>query len=1797
MQIRDLVTINHNGLVADAVNLNMMADPDKNLRLCQGFVFNYDGDRPKSSTLGVVDAVRLSFHSANHDNIHLMVQDFGKGKSHFALTLANFFKQPADSPEVAGILAQMGYAVSGRSQAVVETLKAFKERSKPYLVVCISGETAADLGKLLLQGLQSALAEHGIQDTLAQRFTERPLRFLQNLSAEQRSRAEAFLAEQDPPYGLDDLIELLQEGQYELIPTVRELSQEFYGDPLDFQQNLDIEAILKDTIDQLCTGPDSRFSGLLILFDELNAYLRKWLQNPNAAGGWVLQNLTNACANHKGRLAMLCLAQVRPSIDRDVSAFDRKRYERFTTRIELATSTYEPQSSLELVMDNLLNQSNANTWQDFRQQWGKDLLSESRRAYDKYITAYSNRNWPYDDFHKHLGLGCYPLHPLTAYLLCNLEFTQGRTAIQFIKEDVAKFIETSPVETEGYLNYVRPVQLLDAFVSNFSQKQSYADYKKAYDAIAASATPDEVTVLRAIALYYLSEQKLKKGEREPHEELLAMMTGFSVPKTSALLKKLVNTYQVIYHNPGNQTYRFYSGFSINDLRRKIEEEIENTPPDFGDLIAHARKNLGQYRDDVVVYANQFVNKHSLNRDEWQFSCNVFSVDTLQRSLSSDRIIAGLSARGLIAYFLGETDRDLETLRNQAKAELDKAPQTVRDRIILAIPGRATRDLARQLQMREALNNKSVAEKQEFGPAVAELTKQLDQYIDTALKEIFSSCTYICQVMDKVPLAEQNKLETVVCAMLDHLYSFVPPVESNDKLRSNSTTGSTVVSYASRQLLAHDLKKPFPNKGYETLIDAVFVRRWGLLKSGTPYTVQVPTNPNIREAWDRISEMAELGDREQISIEIAEIWKRLRDAPFGHNELTFTMLFAAWLAHHCAEVELSGSFGIPKRRNEQVSVKTAPIHEWVHTNILEKPKEFIQEWVIKGRNKLVRRRPFDLSVPDTLDYDEASTLLQQIAAQLESQRLDPAKSRVLAQKRQQIQAGMNAIDQWFAPTQRAIALLQPPTQNPPPLEALAKLYGPLEIAPPSPDSSSPGVTQVHPSESQLAEWQNAIQGLRTRLEVQVEAATTQIQTLSTLEEAYRHQSDVERYIHALAEISELPSRFCDSLRTALQQVEQRIRELQETEQVQQRLEQIRQLYDTLTPGSPQSAYRRIQSEIQDIAAQCPAVQEMPDYQTILSGIEEKRESLIRRIAQWEGRFLPTLSKAEALQLNQEILQELSRFDEETSQQQLRNLIDRIQAKILDDESVEDEEKALKAAIQTAQQAKQSATERKSLGDAMQAYDDLMRLSLPPTNRIDPSPYQQQLDTLRAESKRAIAQKFEQLFQACDRELKKAEEYSKLKGYVQNAQALIAERPDFAELQERLNLAGQSLERQFAEWRKRAEDQQTLREIQQIKLSNVHTVLQCDQALAELTNHQGRLHSPEQFADVIQQLVQGLQAKRAELVAKLEAIAHKIETLTDRTTLNQVRQAIAKLEFVFKDSSDFSRYEQLAARLWEVGAAVEQVAQLEDAYRKVSSIAECEEAIARLAQEREKLSSDNPLLPRIHQLEQSILAARQSFIETLQNWPTQLEQASTLKDICDIQKQLLAKAAQYEDSEYKQHYDSLRQDVEQLTALYQILDIQQNDSLENCQAELERLQKWKAAQINLSPLVEKHYVASYETLDQTQQSIQQRHQQAANDWLAEMSSRTEHLKQLPPGEPSLTLANELLSEIRRNRSQHEAFLTADQQTTLRHILETCQAVQNQDRASKILSLFQELPRDQRHRIYQRLADYLEGTTERF
>jgi hypothetical protein len=1364
----------------------MMADADKNLQLCRGFVFNYNQGHPKSSTLGVLDAIQKSYQSVNQANIHLFVQDYGKGKSHFALVAANYFKQLLDSPEVEGILDQIKIA-SEHNQGIVQDLKTYKRRNPKHLVICINGGSSElDLRKIFLRALRQTLETEGITDSLAPQICQKPLEYLTQLTDTQKERANQYLENNGHKFGdLDSIIKELNQDNYRVVSTVKSISSELNdGFPIDFETDLSVDRILEELITELCSGADAKYSGILILFDELNNYLQAWSTDPYNSGGLTLQNITDACENYKSKIALVCFTQIRPL--KSVPNQSAEDYKKLASRLEISESTYEPVSSLELVIKGLLDQQvNSNLWKQFFQTWNNTLLGDSRKAHETRINIYRERGWKLQDFQTNLTVGCFPLHPLNSYLLCNLDFTQGRTAIQYIKENVKQFINSQPVEKNGKLNYIPAISLI-GFFEQLEFSRHYSEYQKAYDTIASSATEAEKAVLKGLFLFYVSQNKLNKSESEKHDVILSELTGLSEKETKETLDILSQKKQVIYLNTGDNTYRFYSGSNLLEISQEIEEEVSKKLNEISVNLAvnHCQEEVETYFPSQKVEGIDFINKNKLLNDEWFFEYKFYNIPDFKRVLNSHQAVENLEGKGIFAYVLAETLEELQELHHQIYDLLSQAKN--KKQIAVAIPNnKPIRDICKDLLAIDIITRKGRSEKEESGTAYEQYKKQLQEKIKREVKAIIGSSTYYFLESDQFTTVQKQNPENVVSHLLKQLYRFVPPLAKNDKMALNSSTGNTIIGYTAKRLLEDELNPTkFPNQSYHTLVNQVFVNSWQLFtNTSQKYSVQIPTNENVREAWDKIDQLTALEDKKNTSININKIWQELSNSPFGYNEYTFTMLLTAWIVYHRSEVMLEGSFGIPKNSKEQVLIQKKPLKDWATTNVFDKPKDFVNKWILApGKTpQLIRSQTVACpEIPVTIDYNKAEKLIKEIDQFINSADPDPAKVEEIKLKRKQLSDEVKKINDWFKPVEEAENL--PDNVN---LETLLKLYPSLQQQPQNINLASPLKSDsivVNPTKEQNQRQADAVIIINDKIQELIDQLSEKSESLKTEQDYGYYQGELETAIEKIDQVS-LPSHLKETLNYSLQVATRKLDEIKHQTEIKDCLEKINLRYNSLSTNASQEDYIKALSEIANLTNNLEIVKQESQYQTIIQDVESKQADLETTLEIWSER-LTGITKNEALKLSQEVSEQKNRFTQIESAQKVKEILEQLNPIILEI-SNEEETQA----------------------------------------------------------------------------------------------------------------------------RKQQQDSEIMQQLRQNNPKFLNTINLCQQGIEKITNLRSQLNYPERFNTEIEQLINALNNQVLDFQQQFENLKEQVDKIETDQQLSQLQTDLAKLDLIFKDSDDYSEYQQL------------------------------------------------------------------------------------------------------------------------------------------------------------------------------------------------------------------------------------------------------------------------------------------------
>ncbi|MBD2364931.1 hypothetical protein H6G36_27855 [Anabaena minutissima FACHB-250] len=1809
MLLSQLVEINEKGSIASSVNFGMIDNPEINLHLCEQFIFNYDHRKPDLSTVGILDALRRSYHSPNQPNIHLMIQDYGKGKSHFAVVIANYFKNSFNSPEVQGILYQVEIATVNKNKGITEGLKLYKQNQQHnHLVICLSGDRGGDIRKQFLQSLVKSLVAEGITDSLAQNTCSEPLHYLETLDEDDRAKAEKYLRSIDYSHGdVNSIIRQLQDNNPSIIPTVKELAYHITGFTPDFSANIDVEAILQDILTNYCTGENKQFQGVLILFDELNYYLQSWSVDQIGAGGTALQNITNICDNYKGKIALISFAQFHPSRAIGISANTIQSYQKIATRLAPKDSTYDnPASSLELVLGNLLIQKEDSPHcGEFYSRWFDSLVREARTAYEQRIKIYREQGWTQEEFYRRLGKGCFPLHPLTAYLLCNLDFTQDRTAIQFIKGYVKKFIQDEPVEKVGQLNYIYPIALVDTFVENFSNESVYTHYKKALGLVAGSDDTDELTVLKALFLFYACGEKLTKSDREEHQEILAALTGLPKSRLKVSLDKLEKNRDIIYYRPETKLYRFWEGISPTGIEEEIEDKIKNQSTSIYDVVVHCQSKINLYLGNQTITATQFVKDNKLVGEDWQFEYKIYSIDRLIKALESEQTLKNIKERGVLAYVLAETQEDLQEFRRNVDSYLSKS--AIKNQIAIAIPSEETGDLARVILKIKTLEQKDAAEKQFFGSAYKQLLQRWQDQVNKQLERLLKSCTYHCVGLEKIPASEQGKAQRVVSVLLQEKFLFVPPVDEIDKLRSDHKTGSNIVSLVAKQLFTDSLApQSLPDQSYRTVIDTIYVNRWGLLKkTSQKYIIQVPTNEKIRAAWDKISEITELDGILQKEIKLENIWKLLSASPYGYSEYNFTILLAGWLVYHRKEVVVEGSERIPKGTKSSIR-KTQPLQNWANpdTDILQKPVAFVSDWIIKGKAKLIRRQKAEMPMlPGTrINYEEAQHYLAAVAVFLETNEPEAVEVAEINKNRESVSAGVEQIDNWLQPVVEVETLAAEI-----PLEVLLQLYPRLMERPPA-INLIPDAISVQPTQQQRDRQTQALQNVSQKITEFIETISKRSEFLSTEEACNAYKLEIQGTINQLNPITNLPSYLLDILRNAIRVADLKLIEIREQAQVKNCLSQIQSLNKSLNDDATQQDYISIRAGIETLARSIPnSSQDAVEVKQILQNLDQRYRELSQQIEIWEERSSGVTSKSQILDLFEEISRQDRRFTEEASKQRLTALQEQLKQELLKIQSRDDTEKLVRAELSSAQYKLQRIRDLSldKLSEAFQVYQELINSSLPSAEQaVALEEYHKKLDGFKAQGRTVITEKFVRIYNRIPHRL---EDCESLQEQLQRSQKILTDAEDFAEIRtnieqalQNLELQHQELQRHLEEQQKQAEDKQIMLEIYKYQPANkINTIHLGEQAISEIENLINSLNNPEELTVEIEQILKSIRDKLTVHRQSLSSINNRLSIVDSLTDLSRISTEYAKLELVFKGSADYPAYQDLQQQIQLLSDDITQIQNLEARFQQCDDISSCKDVLeitSRVISNEQLIFHDlDRFRGRILNLEETVRKKIQEFISELQEFEYNLEYLTTVRDAQRFQEELLRKSSQYINSDVEEQYEAIKLELKRLIELLQIAESIHTNTLDSCQEKLNRLREWQNITEGLSVNLRDRMESLCAEITARKAEIRQQQKIAAQNWLQQLAHQLAQINILLDDEEKLLTANNILQQIQNQKHLYFDLLEPVDQQSLELIENQCLEEQSKNKANQILLLFRQLTRLQQQNLYERLGKYLSDETE--
>lgn len=411
---------------ASAVNLREeFLDPDMNRGRMERYM-------PVKSHRDAFYRLTGAIAPGSRERCFLLTGNFGTGKSHLLLMLANYMHSKSTDPDVAGFLDNWQTVEPER----VERLRALRREGHWMVAVC-DFSTTDDFGEVVLRAIAEACepGRENFPGILETHYRE-ALNLLDSWKAEEQGGGarlakytafEAALLEVNPDYTMNSFRTALKEHRQEAMTAFKQVHRQLLN--VEFSPNkANLVQILKDF-----TGSAAfkeRYAGLLILFDEFGYVLENKRVTMN-----VWQNFAEFCnSGSRGCQPCIFIAAAHKSFETYARGFQDFAHE--SDRIKEVSLKAD---GIEDIIGSIVSQDkSSDAWVTEvlpRENVLNGFAMECHR-----VGIFSGLSAP--EVTEKISKGSYPMHPMSTYCLLQLAQEIGsnnRTAFTFFSGgDVAE---------------------------------------------------------------------------------------------------------------------------------------------------------------------------------------------------------------------------------------------------------------------------------------------------------------------------------------------------------------------------------------------------------------------------------------------------------------------------------------------------------------------------------------------------------------------------------------------------------------------------------------------------------------------------------------------------------------------------------------------------------------------------------------------------------------------------------------------------------------------------------------------------------------------------------------------------------------------------------------------------------------------------------------------------------------------------------------------------------------------------------------------------------------------------------------------------------------------------------------------------------------------------------------------------------------------------------------------------------------------------------------------------------------
>lgn len=873
------------------------------------------------SALALLQDILLSTNPTSTERARVLIGAYGKGKSHIVLAiLAMLMKREKE-------LFKKAMPKIKEDPRLYQCVQNYYESSNKILPVIITGSNTS-LPQAFLLALQRTLSMNGLLDIMPETNYKAAVNVINRWEKEFPDTYKKLKDIIDMP--VKKFVEELQNYNIAAYEKFEKIYPSLTAGSV-FNPFLGFDVV--DLYEEAVRGLKSKgYTGIYVIYDEFSKFLEANITEASVSDTKMLQDFAEKC-NRSGELQMHLMLISHKEIANYIDKLPKQKVdgwrgvsERFK-HIHLNnnfTQTYE-------IIESAI-QKKEKLWKTFQRVYKASFTGLLQR-YDKHNIF----NDVESEQVKKTIYGCYPLHPVSTFILPRLServAQNERTLFTFIS---APGVFTLPAFLGEYnddrFEVITPDLIYDYFEPLFKKEvysgsihENYILTEMILEKLDEGAL--ESKIIKTLALIYILEQ-FEKLQPSKDELISIYLISYSPEEISEAIDNLIEKEYVIYLKRSNNFLRLKQTSGV-DIRQKIGDMME-----IQSKRITIKETLNNSNFDNYVYPSRYNNAHDMIRF---FSFEFIDEDEITENIDWNIKSEAVEADGIIYGIIPHSEDSIKRIRDILINTSEGC-----DRFIFILPkhyveiGEVVREFNAVSILRDGANDDKVL---------------FDEYevIYEDLREVIGSFTrgytrpeeYKSKYFHagrEVSVSRKAALTELMSQICDQVYSCTPVI-NNEAMNKNEIT--LAANNSRNKIVAALLRNELePNLGLTGSGQEVSIMRSTLIRTGV--WEENDGFPRINLKPDKVAYMSEmLGVIESFIIEsrngqglsFEELYRRLV-APEYHIGLRRGLIpiyLAAVIHEYKSEVIISDQYG-------QVSVNAE-----VMLQINSKPEMFMLSYL-------------------------------------------------------------------------------------------------------------------------------------------------------------------------------------------------------------------------------------------------------------------------------------------------------------------------------------------------------------------------------------------------------------------------------------------------------------------------------------------------------------------------------------------------------------------------------------------------------------------------------------------------------------------------------------------------------------------------------------------------------------------------------------------------------------------------------------------------------------------------------------